>query len=209
MVAMSVADVCDLGAEMVALDAKLYSIRRKRAHFASSLEKLTEEEEALRDKLLACRAHLTCLQKAAKEAAAKAKKESKSAAAAVAAAAAAVARKVPRVTGVLVSLEQFQPMLEQLPTEPCARPMVDTLSSVHTIQGPSFTEDITKVDGFAAGRTITTYPLVADRTHHVCVQASFLFFLLFFSVITIIIALVMPTNNNSKGTPSAIVIAWR
>ena len=93
-------------------------------------------------------------------------------------------------------------LLDQLPSEPHARPVVDTLAGVHTIQGPSLTEDITKIDGYAAGRTITPSPLVADRTHHVCFATPH-FFLSHKQRRRAF------RQTNSKDTPSATATMWR
>jgi len=169
-VSMSVADVCDIGAEVCALDAQLLGIKHKRDLFEAALKKAADEEAVLRQKLIHSRRQISTAEEFAAAVAAtsadrrgsKGKKDSKTPAPQ---ARKIVKKKVPRDSGVLVSLSQFDPLLQQLPTEPRVPPIVDTLSSVRTIQGPGFTDGAVKIGDFAAGRTITTYPYVGDHSH--------------------------------------------
>ena len=170
---MSVVDVRDLGAELCALNAKLDSIQHKRDLFDSQLNRITVEEAALREKLLNQRKQIAAAEEAAAASAAssaperrKGRKDAKPSP--NPAIRRLLKKKVPRDSGVLVSLSQFQPLLDQLPSGPRVPPIVDTLSGVHTIQGPGFSDATVKMGDYAAGRTITTYPYVADRSHRVC-----------------------------------------
>jgi len=162
---MSVVDVCDVGAEVYALDAKMEGIKHKRDLFESALKKITEEEAVLKEKLLNSRKLIAAAEESAAAAAAERKSKGKKDKAAAPPARKLLKKKVPRDTGVLVSLSQFQPLLEQLPLEPRVPPIIDTLSSVRAIEGPGFADSAIKMGNFASGRTITTYPYVGDHSH--------------------------------------------